>query len=674
MDFVINQFSHLFQLPLQSPILIFSLILFIILLAPILLNPIKIPSVVGLIVAGILIGPHGLNILEQSLFVDVFSTIGLLYIMFLAGLDLNLIEFKANRNKSYVFGALTFLIPLALGYPVCHYLLGMDVYASLLVASIFATHTLVTYPTVSAYGITKDLSVAITVGGTILTDTAVLITLAVILGSHGGNLDTTFWVRLIISVALFSAFMFVVVPRFAGWFFQKMEKYKHEHYIFVLAVVFLAAFLADIASLEGIIGAFAAGLALNKFIPSSSTLMNRIAFIGNSLFIPFFLISVGMIVDVRVLVGGYMAMLDALVLTLVAFAGKYAAAHATQLVFGLSRDQRFLIFGLSSAHAAATLAVVLVGYKAGIVDNTVLNAIVVIILVSCIIASFVTEHAAKRVGFTSDKNGGKTTSIELQMEQILVPISSTTRVDYLLHLAILVKEKQSIHPLAIVNVVPNTEEAEEHVAAAKRTMQDFSSEEISGADVEFDIRATIDENPAVGIARTAREVAADIIIMNWSQKTGVMRKIINNSVDSILYHTNKTLFMCNLQYPISNHTGIFVILPQFAEFESGFNLSMEKIARLSIELSLPVTLNCNINTYNAVQKFIKANDLTLDIKFREFTAWEDFFLVFRKLGEKDLIILMSARKGNISHNIYMDQLPEKLERHLNNFSKILIYP
>ena len=318
---------------------------------------------------------------------------------------------------------------------------------------------------------------------------------------------------------------------------------------------------------------------------------------------------------------------------------------------------------------------VLVGYKAGIVDDTVLNAIVVIILASCIIASFVTEHAARQVGFTSDKrNGGKVKDLELEMEQILVPISSTTRVDYLLRLAILVKEKQSMHPLAIVNVVPNTEEAEEHVAAAKRSMQDFSSEEISGADVEFDIRATIDENPAVGIARTAREIAADIIIMNWSQKTGVMRKIINNSVDSILYHTNKTLFMCNLQYPISNHTGIFVILPQFSEFEAGFNISIEKIARLSIELSLPITLNCNVNTYNAVQKFTKANDLTLDIKFREFTAWEDFFIVFRKLGEKDLIILMSARKGNISHNIYLDHLPEKLERHLNTFSKILIYP
>lgn len=673
MNFVINQIAQQFQLPLQSPILIFSLILFIILLAPILLRPIKVPSVVGLICAGILIGPHGLNILEQSLFVEVFSTIGLLYIMFLAGLDLNLIEFKANRNKSYVFGALTFFIPLGLGFPVCHYLLGMDFYASFLVAAIFATHTLVTYPTVSNYGISKDLSVAITVGGTILTDTAVLISLAIILGSHSGHIGAEFWVRLIISIALFSLFMFWVVPRFAGWFFQKMDQHKHAHYIFVLAVVFLAAFLADIASLEGIIGAFAAGLALNKFIPSSSALMNRIEFIGNSLFIPFFLISVGMIVDVKVLFNGFMALLIALALTVVAFAGKYIAAHATQLVFKLSRDQRFLIFGLSSAHAAATLAVVLVGYNAGIVDDSILNAIVVIILVSCVIASFVTEHAARNVGLSSDRSGSKPVDIEFEMEQILVPISTTTPVENLLHLAVLIKEKKSIHPLAIVNVVPNTEEAEEHVAAAKKAMTEFSSE-ISDADVDLNVMATIDHNPAIGISRTAREIAANIILMNWSQKAGVMRKIINNNIDSILYHTNKTLFMCNLQYPITNHTGIFVVLPQFAEFEPEFNYAIEKIARLSIELSLPVALHCNTNTYNAIRKFTKAQDLTLDMKFREFTAWEDFFVVFRKLSEKDLIILMSARKGNISHNVYLDALPEKLERHLNGFSKILVYP
>src|SRR5690554_6921011 len=342
MDVIINQLVEQFQLPLQNPVLIFSLILAIILLAPILLQRIRIPGIIGLIVSGIIIGPAGLNILEKSLFVDVFSTIGLLYIMFIAGLELDLNEFKATRNKSILFGFLTFTIPLGVGFPVCHYLLGFDFNASLLTASMFATHTLVTYPIVSKISLSKNIAVAITVGGTILTDTAVLILLAVILGSHQGGLTQEFWIRLGISLVLFSAFMFLVIPRIAKWFFRKLESERHSHYIFVLSVVFFSAFLAEIAGLESIIGAFVAGVALNKLIPSSSALMNRIEFIGNSLFIPFFLISVGMIVDLRVIFSGWAALGIAAVLTLAALLGKWLAAFLSQISFRFSKNQRNL--------------------------------------------------------------------------------------------------------------------------------------------------------------------------------------------------------------------------------------------------------------------------------------------------------------------------------------------
>src|SRR5690554_2384652 len=363
MDVIIDQLTHSFQLPLEDPILIFSLILTIILIAPLLLQRIRIPGIIGLIISGIVIGPYGLNILGESLFVDVFSTIGLLYIMFIAGLELDLNEFRINKNKSLLFGFFTFFIPLSIGFPVCHYFLGYDFNASLLISSMFATHTLLTYPIVSKLGVSKNQAVAITVGGTILTDTAVLIILAVIIGSHNGGLTSEFWIKLGISLAVFSAFMFFVIPRIAKWFFRKLESEKHSHYIFVLCVVFLAAFLAEIAGVEPIIGAFVAGLALNKLIPHSSALMNRIEFIGNSLFIPFFLISVGMLVDVSVILSGPMALIVAGTLSVVAIFGKWNAAFFTQLVFKYSAAQRQLIFGLSGAHAAATLAVILVGYN-----------------------------------------------------------------------------------------------------------------------------------------------------------------------------------------------------------------------------------------------------------------------------------------------------------------------
>jgi Kef-type K+ transport system membrane component KefB len=329
-------------------------------LSPILLRKLNIPGIIGLIIAGVVIGPYGLNILEKNSAIDLFSTIGLLYIMFIAGLELDMNEFKSNRNKSLLFGFFTFIIPLGIGFPVCFYLLGYDFNASFLTASMFATHTLVAYPIVSKLGVSKNQAVAITVGGTILTDTAVLIILAVIMGNSQGNLNSEFWIRLGVSLAIFSAIMFLIIPRIAKWFFRKLESEKHSHYIFVLSMVFLAAFLAEVAGVEPIIGAFVAGLALNKLIPHSSALMNRIEFIGNSLFIPFFLISVGMLVDISVILSGPTALIVAGTLSVVALFGKWFAALFTQLIFKYSKAQRQLIFGLSSAHAAATLAVIVI--------------------------------------------------------------------------------------------------------------------------------------------------------------------------------------------------------------------------------------------------------------------------------------------------------------------------
>lgn len=671
MDTIINQLLEEFQLPLQNPVLIFSLILFIILLAPILLQRIRIPGIIGLIVSGIIIGPLGLNILGTSLFVDVFSTIGLLYIMFIAGLELDLNEFKVNRNKSLLFGLLTFTIPLGIGFPVCHYLLGFDFNASLLTSSMFATHTLVTYPIVSKLGVSKNVAVAVTVGGTILTDTAVLIMLAVILGSHNGGLTQEFWIRLGISLILFSAFMFIVIPKIAKWFFRKLESEKHSHYIFVLSVVFFSAFLAEIAGLESIIGAFVAGLALNKLIPHSSALMNRIEFIGNSLFIPFFLISVGMIVDVSVIMSGPMALIIAGTLTIVAIAGKWLAAFFTQIIFRFSKGQRKLIFGLSSAHAAATLAVILVGYKAGILDANILNGTVVLILVTCIIASFATESAAKMIIRSSDEDLQlPSTSTD---ETILIPLANLINIEKVLDFAVLIKDKKSINPLSILTVVPNTDEAEKTLVKAKQGLERFIKE-TTGADTQATIMATIDHNAASGISRTAKEIMADIILLGWPQKTGFLDKLIGDKMDSILQNTDKTLFICDFQVPLVNHKRLFMIVPPNAEFEEGFVHWVNKISKLSVELSIPIHLHCTAETHKALLTFSKENKVTLNLNYHHFNDWDDFLILSREIDPNDFIIIVSARKGFISYFGHLDRIPNKIERHFPDLSKMVIYP
>ncbi len=673
MDTILNQLLEEFQLPLQNPVLIFSLILLIILLAPILLQRIRVPGIIGLIVSGIIIGPAGLNILEKSLFVDVFSTIGLLYIMFIAGLELDLNRFKATKYKSLLFGFLTFAIPLGMGFPICYYLLGFDFNASLLTASMFATHTLVTYPIVSKLGVSKNIAVAITVGGTILTDTAVLILLAVILGSHSGGLTQEFWIRLGISITIFSAFMFLVIPRIARWFFEKLESEKHSHYIFVLSVVFFAAFLAEIAGLESIIGAFVAGLALNKLIPNSSALMNRIEFMGNSLFIPFFLISVGMIVDIGVILSGPMALVIAGTLTVVAISGKWLAAFLTQLFLRYSKNQRNLIFGLSSAHAAATLAVILVGYKAGILDDNILNGTVILILVTCIVASFVTERAAKNIIKSSDGDEDLELDSAINQEHILIPIVNLVNIDKMLDFAVLIKEKKSINPLAILTVVPNTKEAGITIVKAKQKFENFLKE-TTASDTHATVMATIDHNAASGISRTAREIVADIILLGWPQRTGFLDKLIGDKMESILQNTDRTLFICDFQIPLVNHKKLFLIVPPNAEFEEGFALWMNKIAQLSIELSIPINLNCTEATHEAILKFAKTNKIDLSLSYHHFNDWEEFFILSRKISDTDFIILVAARRGYISHFGYLDRLPAKLEKHFSGTSKIVIYP
>ncbi|HQU94999.1 MAG TPA: cation:proton antiporter [Saprospiraceae bacterium] len=665
---------HEFELPLKNPVLVFSLVLLIILLSPILLKKLNIPGIIGLILSGVLVGPHGLNLLAKNSAVDLFSTIGLLYIMFIAGLELDLNEFKANRNKSIAFGFFTFSIPLMLGYPVVYYLLGYDFNASFLTASMFATHTLVAYPIVSKLGVAKNQAVAITVGGTILTDTAVLIILAVIMENSKGTLNQEFWIRLSISLVIFSAIMFLLIPRIAKWFFRKLESEKHSHYIFVLAVVFFAAFLAEIAGIEAIIGAFVAGLALNKLIPHSSALMNRIEFIGNSLFIPFFLISVGMLVDIRVIMSGPMALIIAGTLTVVAIAGKWLAAAVTQLIFKYTGAQRQLIFGLSGAHAAATLAVILVGFNAGVIDENILNGTIILILFTCIIASFATEKAAKKIIKESEGDDFEVIiPSEMEDEHILLPIANVENIEKLLEFSIYLKDKKSVNPISILSVVSNNDEAEINMLKARSKLESFVKQ-ASAFETKVNIIATIDYNVASGIARIAKEIMADIIVLGWPRKVGLIDKIVGEKVNSVLNNTDKSAYLCHLERPLELHKRIVVVTPPLAEHEKGFEHWLIKVSKLAQEFTLNVDFYCDTITEKAIGKAIQHLKLNGTFQFKLFTDWEEFLILAREINKDDLFILISARHGAPSHMNVLDNLPNKLEKHFVSYSRIIIYP
>lgn len=671
-----NFFEHIqqaFETPLTNPVLIFSLVLTIILLSPILLRRVKLPGIIGLIISGVIIGPHGLNWLEKNSAVDLFSTIGLLYIMFIAGLELDMNEFKKSRHKSLVFGILTFIIPILVGFPVCHYFLGYSFLGSLLISSMFATHTLVSYPIVNNYGISKNEAVAITIGGTILTDTAVLIILTVIVGASDGTIGSEFWLTLSISFAIFLFIMFGVIPKIAKWFFQKIESEKTSHYIFVLAVVFFAAFLAEIAGLEPIIGAFVAGLALNKLIPSSSALMNRIEFIGNAIFIPFFLISVGMIVDVRILLQGPTALIIAGSLTIVAVVGKYIAAWFTQKIFKYSYLQRNLIFGLSAAHAAATLAVIKVGYDRDIIDENVLNGTILLILVTCIISTVITERTSKKVVMAGEQDEGYVQVVEEKDEVIIIPIANLKSMEPLLDFATLIKSKKSPYPLHILTVVPDNEQAEKNLFNARENL-DKTAKYASGAETPVELMATVDINIASGISHATKQIMSDCILLGWPSATSFIDKIVGEKTESILNRTDSNLFMCRLEKPAITQTSIVIFVPPMAEAELGFEYWMDKMLNYATEMSLPINYVGNYRTNKVIEEFIANTNTAVPISYSEYSDWDNIYGLATFSNEKSLLVFVSARNGSVSYRHSLDGLARKIGRYYMNQNLVLIFP
>lgn len=660
-----------FSLPLKNPVLVFSILLFIILFSPILLRKFRLPGIIGLILSGILVGPYGFNLIARNEAIVLFSTIGLLYIMFLAGLELDMNEFKKNRYKSILFGFFTFAIPISIGYPVCHFLLGYDVLPSVMIASMFATHTLVAYPIASRLGIVKNEAVAITVGGTIITDTAVLLMLAVITGSKQGGLDQAFWIRLIISLTIFSGIVFYLLPPVARWFFRNIEGEKTSQYIFVLALVFLSAFLAEVAGVEPIIGAFMSGLALNSLIPHTSPLMNRIEFVGNALFIPFFLISVGMLVDVKVLSNGPWALIVAATLSVVAITGKWAAAWMTQRVFRYSSYQRNVIWGLSNAHAAATLAVILVGYNIGILDENVLNGTIILILITCLVASFVTERAGRNLAIAELE---KLPEIKDLDEKILVPISNPATIEPLMDLAILLKDRRSSQPITALSVVQDDDEARERVIHNKQ-MLEKAIIHAAATDTKVTIDTRVALNVGNGISQYVKEKMISVVLIGWTGKAAkVEGKIFGTALDQLIQSNSQMVMVTQLRQPINITRRIVVAIPTNAQYEVGFGGWLQKLNLLARETSSEMHLHTTPKTFEAIRRYFAKNRILVNKKFYDFEDWEDFLILAKSVSRDDLLVVVCARKGSISYNSYLDEIPGKLPKYFKENNFMVIYP
>lgn len=666
------QLKQVFERPFDNQILVFALILLVILVLPVVMRKLKIPGIVGLILAGMAIGPYGFNLVSQNQAIEWFSTIGLLYIMFIAGLELDLRDFRNHRSGSIRFGLLTFGIPFLSGFPLMYFVFGYGMLPSLLTASMLSAHTLVTFPLVQRHRLANDKAVATTVGGTIFTDTSVLVMLALIMNASRSSLDPSFWMMLVLMLLLYYVFVFRVMPFMAAWFFARFEGEKYSHYVFVLAVMFFAAFVAELSGLEPVIGAFVSGLALKRFIPPSSALMNRIEFIGSSLFIPFFLISVGMLVNIGVFAGSYTILLIALSIVLVALLSKWIAALIDQQLAGHSSSQGLLVFGLSSSHAAASIVVVLVGYQNGLIDNVILNATVLLILVSCIAASVVTSAAVNRLAREVLPDTTVIQALPPTDEKVLLPIANKANLERLLEFALLIKKKDSPHPVSLLTV--NTGFHGEKQSEISDEMMQAVQKQAGAADASIVSISVDDHNVASGIIRVARESLSSVLVLGWPQGSGLIEKLAGSKMDSITQQFDKIVFIGYFRKAISTHKQIVVAVPPLAELEAGFSEWVCKLFGFAQELSIPVSVFCAKPTEKAMRQVGCSFQQPYRVVYRSFENWEEVLILSKYTGKDDMLVLVSARKGSPSYINELENLPLKIEKYFSDYSRLIVFP
>lgn len=656
-----------FSLPFENPVLKFFVLLVIILFSPIIFNKLRIPSLIGLIIAGAIVGPFGFNLMTRDSSVILSGTVGLLYIMFLAGLEIDMVEFKKNSRKSFVFGMFTFLIPMAMGTAGGYFLLGLPLVSSFLLASMFASHTLIAYPIVSKLGAAKNRAVTITVGGTMITDTLALLVLAVIVGMHVGEVTSVFWIRLAVSLIVFAAIVFVLFPVVGRWFFKRFDD-NVSQYIFVLSMVFLAAVLSEIAGVEAIIGAFMAGLAFNKLIPHTSPLMNRIEFVGNAIFIPFFLISVGMLIDYKAFISDWETVKVAIVMTGTAILSKFLAALITQKIYGFSKPERQLIFGLSNAQAAATLAAIMVGHSVGLLDDSILNGTIIMILVTCTLASIQAQKGAFAVSVAEADLEDEQTETQ---ERILITLHNPDTLNDLMGLSLVIKSKLNTDGLYALNIINSERHSTENAKKANKLLED-AAKIAAATDTYVHKMIRYDENVQNGIVGVTRKYNITDIVMGLHQKSQLSESFLGDLTEGVLHRSNATTIIYKALQPLATIKRHLVVIPENAEKEIGFPFWLAKIWNIGRNTGAKIVFYAPQNVLDIICHMHAKHPIEAD--FVDFADWNDFLVISRDIKPNDLLFIVMSRIHKKSHHHIMDRIPGFINNYFKMNSFILLHP
>ena len=655
-------FSHIF--PAKDPVIVFSIISLVILFVPILFERIHMPGLVGFIVVGALLGEHGFNILQRDSAITLFGTVGLLYIMFASGLETDIDDFKKNTKRSLIFGLLTFIIPQGLGALISYYILGFSWVSSLLLASMFASHTLLAYPLVSKFNISKNEAVTITVGGTIIVNFLALLVLSIIVNADGGDLNIMFWVKLTINVLMFLLIVLFVLPPACRWFFRKLNSEDGSQFVFVLSVIFGISLLAQILGIEPIIGAFFAGLILSNLISPTSKLADRLSFTGNSLFIPFFLISVGMLINIKGFGSGFTPWVVAIVMILTATLCKFLPAVIVRYAFHYTKDEGWLIFGLSNAQAAATLAAVMVGHQKGLLNDDVLNGTILMIVATVFVSTYVTDRVGRRIAVTMKENAPSDNG----QNNYLINVFNPKTAEHLINLALLFSnDKANMYALSIVNDGKNIEAQKKNISDIHEHVKKYAKQ--LNKDVETSMR--VDINIPGGIVRASKELNAGNMLIGWNGKTKATDKLFGSLSTQILQNSNGQLMICNVQKQLETIRQISVFFPNNIEKETCFNDLLRSILNIAEKRKIPMHIHCAESICQSISEVCHPDLVSL---VGSKTNVERMKMIFGNLTEDNFVIVVGARKNSISWSKENDKIPKLLNNYFEKHDFVLIYP
>ena len=659
------------QALVTQPVQIFFIVLAIILFAPLLLNKLKIPHIIGMIVAGVIIGPFGFNVLDDDSSFAIFGQVGLLYLMFLAGLEIDMYHLRLNLGRGTGFGILTLLIPLAMGVLSSVYFLGLDWTTSFLLGAMYASHTLLAYPVAARFGITKAPAVLMAIVGTIIAVIGALLVLAATVSvRQEGHFNFGAIALLMLRLVLWVVALLYLYPRITRYFFKKYND-KVTQYVFVLVLVFFAACSAQMIGLEAVLGAFFAGLLLNRYIPIASPLMSSIEFVGNALFIPYFLISVGMMINVRVF-GDTATLGIAAIMLSVALVSKWLPAWIAQRINRFGSESRNVMFGLTAAHTAVALAVVTVGYRLEMFDERILNSTIAVILVTCAVAPLITSSAAAKLKVRIvDEDPDQIKSKNYRNNNTLICVANPVTASALVELAVLMRNTRGTHHFYAIHVRNDNNTGSKLLS---RNSLEAARRVAAAADTQLVTLDRYDLNTITGILNAIEERDITEIMLGMHRRTTVIDSFFGNKVDQLLRSTNRMVIISRCFIPCGTITRVLVWVPAGAQYETGFNRWVRALSRLTRQVGCRIIFCCPSEVQPLIRGVIYSENYGIRCEFKTTEDWDDLILLSSQVLDDDLFVIIGARAQSVSYRAEMTELPSFLQRYFSRNNLMMVYP